>query len=132
MRAAAVVLADDPILGKVAYGGKLADAGDMYKIIPQDGVFKRFHYVAAGKRLHLELKQGRFDIATAIEISKDMGCFRFEIECEGMTGREVEMIFSQAGMEGLGVYLDGEMLGNGCTSFTVGKSRHVLEIRVNG
>lgn len=58
LRAAATVLAEDPIFGQICYGGMLLRQGTQIIIKPTDGVNRRFHYIGSGRRLHVLLEQG--------------------------------------------------------------------------
>ena len=64
LRGAAVILADDPDLGTVCYGGKHIDG----TILPADGLHKRFHHIQKDARLHVLLENARF---SQINISPD-------------------------------------------------------------
>jgi hypothetical protein len=60
LRTAATIVADDPILGLVAYGGQLTKTGKQIAVIPEDGLRRRFHIIRAGQRFHLLLDRDRF------------------------------------------------------------------------
>ncbi|MGB9836366.1 MAG: hypothetical protein ACPLRX_06475, partial [Candidatus Saccharicenans sp.] len=45
VRAAACVVAEDPIFGLVAFGGRLEDRGEAVAVWPRDGLRVRFHYL---------------------------------------------------------------------------------------
>jgi hypothetical protein len=58
LRAAATILADDPIFGRICLGGDSHQSGGQLAVIPKDGVRRRFHARLAG---------GRFDLVTPVE-----------------------------------------------------------------
>jgi hypothetical protein len=60
LRAAATILADDPIFGRVCYGGDWQETPEGLAITPHDGVRRRVHAVAATERWHLTLDNDRF------------------------------------------------------------------------
>src|SRR5262249_29336641 len=55
LRAAATIVADDPLFGLFAYGGLLTESPDDIAVIPRDGLRQRFHFIRGAQRLHLEL-----------------------------------------------------------------------------
>ena len=72
IRTAATVVADDPVFGLVALGGKLEDKGDGIEVVPRDGLRVRFHLMASPeRRLHVEFEQGRLAKGKAVIIKKD-------------------------------------------------------------
>lgn len=58
LRAAATILTDDPIFGRICLGGDWHKSGGQLMVIPKDGVRRRFHVRLAG---------GRFDLVTPVE-----------------------------------------------------------------
>jgi len=60
LRTAATIVADDPIFGWFAYGGRLEMYDGRLDILPQDGLRQRVHVVARDSRLHLLLDRDGF------------------------------------------------------------------------
>lgn len=60
LRSTAVIVADDPIFGRIAYGGALSRSGSEICVIPQDGVGRRFHLLDGQHRIHLALDRDGF------------------------------------------------------------------------
>lgn len=80
LRAAATVLADDPIFGLTAFGGTLADDGETVRVVPKDGVRRRFHVLRDGQRVHLTMRYDRFAAEQPIVVSDDLSALRFVVE----------------------------------------------------
>jgi hypothetical protein len=55
LRAAATVVADDPLFGLLAYGGRLTRTGTVTDVVPMDGMGRRFHVLRGTQRVHLLL-----------------------------------------------------------------------------
>ncbi len=79
-RTAATILADDPLFGWFAYGGKLEENNDEFKIWPRDGVRLRFWLVNDDQRLGLHLERDGWAEDRPIRISEDFGRLEFRIE----------------------------------------------------
>jgi len=81
IRTAATVVADDPVFGLVALGGKLEDRGDRIEVVPRDGLRTRFHLMMSPeKRLHVEFQKGRLAKEKPVVIKKDLSEIIFEVE----------------------------------------------------
>jgi len=80
LRTAAVVVADDPIFGRIAYGGALQHLRNRTEIVPQDGIGRRFHLIARHRRLHLELERDGFAASAPIDVRDDLSEITFEVE----------------------------------------------------
>lgn len=85
LRAAATVLADDPIFGRFCYGGDWHRTGDTLEVIPRDGVRKRFHAMLESGRLHMVLGTDRFASSVPIVLANDLSGVRFQLESENRT-----------------------------------------------
>lgn len=80
LRTAAVIVAEDPIFGRIAYGGALTHSGSQTDVIPQDGVGRRFHLLDVHHRLHLELDQDGFAAGKSIRFDDDLQRLTFVVE----------------------------------------------------
>jgi len=81
IRTAAAVVADDPVFGLVALGGKLEDKGDRIEVVPRDGLRVRFHLIASPeRRLHVEFEQGRLAKEKPVLIKKDLSEIVLQVE----------------------------------------------------
>ncbi|MCJ7629357.1 MAG: hypothetical protein MUO50_13340, partial [Longimicrobiales bacterium] len=79
---ARTLVADDPIFGRVCFGGDLRENRGMLEIVPKDGVRRRFHAVLGLGRLHLESEVDRFAPGQPIVLREDMAELRFRLESE--------------------------------------------------
>lgn len=108
IRTAATVVANDPVFGLVALGGKLEDKGDRIEVVPRDGLRVRFHMMASPeRRLHVEFEQGRLAREKAVVIKRDLSEIILQVEAGGEDGRakiggtkmaEVELVVSGLGL----------------------------------
>jgi len=80
LRAAATVVADDPIFGLIAYGGRLARRGKQIEVVPEDGVNRRFHLVNSRQRLHLLLERDGFAAGRPVRFDEDLRGISFTLE----------------------------------------------------
>ncbi len=80
LRTAAVIVADDPVFGRIAYGGALTHSAGHTEVIPQDGVGRRFHVIEAHHRVHLELDRDGFAADKAIRIDDNLQQLTFTVE----------------------------------------------------
>ncbi len=80
LRAAACVLADDPLFGEMAYGGALVRDGQAVSVVPQDGVRRRFHVLRGPSRLHVTLDRDHFAAETPIILADDLSTLSFVVE----------------------------------------------------
>jgi len=132
IRTAATVVANDPVFGLVALGGKLEDKGDRIEVVPRDGLGVRFHLMASPeRRLHVEFEQGRLAKGKAVVIKKDLSEIILQVEGRREEGRakidgakmaEVELVVSGLGLEykaydRAGQEIKGERLADGSIRF---------------
>ena len=132
IRTAATVVANDPVFGLVALGGKLEDKGDRIEVVPRDGLRVRFHLMASPeRRLHVEFEKGRLAKEKAVVIKRDLSEIILQVEAGGEDGRakiggtkmaEVELVVSGLGLgleykayDRAGQEIRGERLADGST-----------------
>lgn len=72
LRAAAVIVTEDPIFGLVAYGGEVSKDKKTYLVVPRDGLRKRFHAVFGKDRLHLILDRDGFAAEKPVKVSRSL------------------------------------------------------------
>ena len=80
LNSACTVVMDDPIFGKIAYGGKISSQNEYELIVPQDGVRRRLHYLVNDHRLHIELDGDGFAKNNPVLISRLLDKISFTLE----------------------------------------------------
>ena len=70
LRTAATIVAEDPLFGWFAYGGRLRVSDRGFEVWPQDGLRQRFHVVSRDARLHLMLERDGFAADQPITLSR--------------------------------------------------------------
>lgn len=72
LRGESMILAEDPVFGKILYGGEITETINNWNLKCLDGVARRFDYVMdANQKLHIRIDRGHFDRSTSVTISKD-------------------------------------------------------------
>jgi hypothetical protein len=92
LRMAATVVADDPIFGLNAMGGDLQKTDTGVKVIPKDGLQRRFHMVTDSRRLHLLLKRDGFLAKPGIDVADDLSSISFQVENRWPHYHETEIV----------------------------------------
>ena len=80
LRCARTVLADDPLFGRICYGGDWQTRGPALSVTPKDGVRRRFHALLGGRALHVELDADRFARERPIEVDASLTTLHFTLE----------------------------------------------------
>lgn len=80
LRCARTVLADDPIFGRLCYGGDWKSANGSMEVVPRDGVRRRFHALLSGQRFHLAVDGARFASGTPIVVDESLRLTTFQLE----------------------------------------------------
>lgn len=80
LRTAAAVVADDPLFGLLAYGGQLSHSREDIKVIPKDGLRKRFHVILGGQRFHIQLDRDGFAENKPIVFARTLDEIHFVLE----------------------------------------------------
>ena len=80
LRSNATIVARDPLLGEIAYGGVLTRDGRTVKVIPRDGLRVRFHVVRDEQRLHMVLDHDGYAKEQPVIVSDDLSAIRFVLE----------------------------------------------------
>jgi hypothetical protein len=80
LRTAATIVADDPIFGRIAYGGRLVNTPSAMEVTPRDGLRQRLHVLRSGQRLHLILSRDGFAADAPITIDNALREIRFTLE----------------------------------------------------
>lgn len=123
LRTAATIVADDPILGLVAYGGRLTKTGKQTAVIPEDGLRRRLHIIRAGQRFHLLLDRDRFARDQPIRFDDALAEISFVLE-GGASKHQAAMSVSGS----YSVFVDGRTVGkaeNGKAILPLGTKKQV-------
>ncbi|MBI1754130.1 MAG: hypothetical protein HYR61_16305 [Acidobacteria bacterium] len=99
LRSASTILADDPLFGRICYGGTWKPAEGFLEVALKDGVRRRFHALLGGRKLHLQLDSDRFAASGSMQVKEDLSSLRFRIETATPGRHTVELRF--AGEPGL-------------------------------
>jgi len=138
LRTAATIVTDDPMFGIVALGGELArertpvqsgneavregvketgnEGGqgsgsiETMRVIPRDGLRKRFHAVLGGRRLHVELDRDGFARERPISVREDLGEIAFDLENRTSDAHETVLELSGSAPGTYEVFLNGKSL----------------------
>jgi hypothetical protein len=104
IRAAATILADDPIFGRICYGGTWQQSGGTNNIVPLDGVRRRFHAMLNSSELHIILETDRFANSQTIRCKDDQSFISFQIETgnPGAHTAKLHLTVSISGMYTIG------------------------------
>lgn len=97
LRTATTVLANDPIFGRVAYGGDWTVVDQGLAVTPKDGLRCRFHVIEKTRRLHVLLNRDGFAKGRPIIVSDAMDSLLFELE--NRTGTKHTTILSIQGLK---------------------------------
>ena len=71
IRGAATVVAEDPVFGRICYGGILSRGKGGIQVRCRDGVGRRFHYIGEKRRFHAECVHGAWAEEGGIRIDED-------------------------------------------------------------
>ncbi len=133
-RTAISLIAEDPLFGWIAYGGRLEDAGDAFKMVPLDGLRSRFGFVAGSGRFTMILEKDGFAAGGNIVLSKDLG--KISCRIENRSGTVHRTLLRMYLSEPEKVMLDGKILdvhktGHGYEVYLpVSGTGHDLEIQL--
>lgn len=94
LRTAATIVADDPLFGWFAYGGRLEMENGRFKVWPQDGLCQRLHVVGRDTRLHLLLERDGFAAEQPVHLHYD------HLGTDEMTPRLSRVAFSMDNRSG--------------------------------
>ena len=94
LRAAATILADDPIFGRFCFGGDWRKTAGGIEVTPKDGVRRRFHVLIGGQKMHMVLNVDRFMAAQPIQLKEDLSEIQFRIESDNLSSHSVTLNIS--------------------------------------
>lgn len=129
LRGAAVIVADDPIFGRIAYGGELQRKGNATEVIPEDGVRRRFHILGDRQRIHVELEQDGFAAGSPIGFDANFSELTFHVENRDPEHTAHSTVLTVAGVPAAyDVVVNGAVRG----SIKAGDSVSSVELPVSG
>ena len=96
LRAAATILADDPLFDRFCYGGDVRAARGGIEVVPKDGVRRRFHARIREGSLDLVLENDRFARGQAIRLGDALSRIEFRIESENPQPHRARLRFAGA------------------------------------
>ncbi|WP_285569247.1 DUF5695 domain-containing protein [Geothrix limicola] len=94
LRNASTILADDPLFGRICYGGLWRAAGGFLEVEPRDGVRRRFHALLGNRKLHVLLEGDRFAATSPVLVKEDLSVFRFQLESDNPTQHSIGLRLS--------------------------------------
>jgi len=93
LRDAATVVVDDPIFGRYAYGGTIAQHGGLTEVVPHDGLRERLHILTGGLHVHLLLDRDAF--AAGANLLRRRTChLRFTLENHATFAHSISLSFT--------------------------------------
>jgi Family of unknown function (DUF5695) len=93
LRAAATIVVDDSLFGRITYGGWSHEMADSMEVIPRDGVRQRLHIVRPGLRFHMLLDRDGYALERPILIKEDLSQIRFTLENRSGDGHKTSVQF---------------------------------------
>jgi hypothetical protein len=91
LRAAATVLADDPIFGRYCFGGDWQQTENGIEVVARDGLRRRFHALLDGGKLHVALGNDRFAANEPLVLRPDLSELRFAVESDNPVRHTTEL-----------------------------------------
>ena len=91
-RTAATVVTNDPLFGLVAYCGDLKTDGGLYKIIPRDGLRRKFYYRNKSQKIDLELQGDGFAKDKEIILDPSGKKIELTVENRGSDTHETDLV----------------------------------------
>jgi hypothetical protein len=94
LRDAATVVVDDPIFGRYAYGGTIAQHGGLTEVVPHDGLRERLHILTGGLHVHLLLDRDAFAAGKRISYDDGLAHLRFTLENHATFAHSISLSFT--------------------------------------
>jgi hypothetical protein len=109
-RMASTILTEDPLFGWIAYGGKLEESRDEYKVLPRDGVRIRFWLIDDQQRVGIELERDGFKKENPIVVSKNRDLIEFILENRTAKSHQTRLTLDITGADKWILKLDGKVV----------------------
>jgi Family of unknown function (DUF5695) len=94
LRDAATVIVDDPIFGRYAYGGTIAQHGRLTEVVPHDGLRERLHILTGAQHVHLILDRDAFAEGKSISYDDSLAHLRFTLENHATSAHPIVLSFT--------------------------------------
>lgn len=91
VRAAATIMADDPIFGRFCYGGTAQQTSTNIQVTLLDGVRKRFHAMLNSGSGHLIIDTDRFVGGVGVTLKEDFSLVGVTIETDNPAGHTARL-----------------------------------------
>jgi hypothetical protein len=91
VRAAATIVADDPLFGRFCYGGTWQLTSTNVQVTLLDGVRKRFHAVLNNGDAHLIIDTDRFVASNGVSFKEDLSTIGFTIETDNSASHSARL-----------------------------------------
>jgi hypothetical protein len=91
VRAAATILADDPLFGRFCYGGTWQQTSTNIQVTLLDGVRKRFHAKLNSGEAHLVIDTDRFVASGGVSIKEDFSTFFCTLETDNLASHSARL-----------------------------------------
>jgi len=141
LRTAATVVAEDPLFGWFAYGGVLRKEGNVFSVIPRDGLRQRFHWVSrSGQRIRLVFEFDGFAGEKPVVFDSRSQELRFVIENRAGAAHSSKMRLKGFEPGEYDIRLDGKqaariVMKNGdeaIVRLTISRAEHEVAIQRRG
>ncbi|MGN6552440.1 MAG: DUF5695 domain-containing protein [Verrucomicrobiota bacterium] len=111
LRAAATILTDDPIFGRICLGGDWRKSEGRLEVIPKDGVRRRFHVRLKTGALDLTSAEEHFAAGQPIVLKEDRSEIRFALETGNPREHVAELTVSGLPPGDFAIYNSGVQVG---------------------
>jgi hypothetical protein len=108
LRDAATVVVDDPIFGRYAYGGTIAQRGGLTEVVPHDGLRERLHILTGSHRVHLVLDRDAFAEGKSISYDEGLAHVRFTLENHATFAHSIALALTGLPSGGYRLIVDGK------------------------
>lgn len=97
-RMAATIVTNDPVFGRVAYGGDLSEKNNLLFVIPKDGKREKLYFREGEHKIDIELNRDGFESNHAVVIAPAGKMLEFSIE--NRTKDTHELVINTKGLNG--------------------------------
>ncbi|HEY4378827.1 MAG TPA: DUF5695 domain-containing protein, partial [Acidobacteriaceae bacterium] len=108
LRDAATVVVDDPVFGRYAYGGTIAQHGNVTEVVPHDGLRQRFHVLTGHQRVYLSLDRDAFAAGKPISYDDDLAHIHFTLENHASSAHSTALTLTGVGAGSYRLVVNGK------------------------